>query len=668
MTFKTPSSEREYLSHVDGLRGLAVMSVFLYHLGVPLLPGGFVGVDIFFVISGFLISRLIKEELDKTGLLDYRAFFVRRFLRLFPAYLLVMIFTLMFSALTFSPSALERFGGALVYSILGIANNFFWLEADYFDIASKAKPTLHTWSLSVEEQFYIFWPVLFSFVYRAGHSNKLIYFIFLVGSLSLLLNFSFADGRVDFVSNYLPFLEDLFSNGKSTIFYLLPFRVFEFAIGALLVWCRPSYFSRFFSADFYFVVGLLLVLLSCLFFRESIVFPYFYALIPCLGAVFLIVSGGGRLSRAALGNRVSIFLGKISYSLYLIHWPFIVFFLYVNGEMLYWHKFLVLILSLALAYLSYRYVETPFRYGGRHKVWSYLAVLGTAICIISGLHIKENKGWPWRVNSIVNFEDVGSSSDFHRAFYGGAGYPSYGALSPYGKGVDVVLMGDSHGRHYADGLYLRYANIKKLNLHIAAGTSCFHLPDFTRITQGSDWDRVCPQAFNTAIRMIRSAEKPPLVVMSHSWVKQISRADRLVQGVRSHKPVSIDDLILSIHNFKAMIGDAELVVVGEVPKAGVNLYDVLSRPRVLFFTNSDVEQYLFSIADKKLIEFNRSLREASEVSGDFTFYDPFSILCNAERCKNLDSERRLIYSDAGHLSKYGSRYVIDDMVSKKILP
>ena len=206
----------KYRPEIDGLRGIAVLGVLLFHLGVQQLSGGYVGVDVFFVISGYLITRLIRSDV-RAGTFTFTRFYVRRTRRLFPALFFTLVLCLVAGCLLLSPGHLENFAGTLIASILSVSNIQFWQQSGYFDLESSLKPLLHTWSLGVEEQYYLFWPWLLVFLTRrfARHTFAII----LIGGIcSFCLNLVF------------------YNSSHATIFYLLPFRAFEFAIGALTLW------------------------------------------------------------------------------------------------------------------------------------------------------------------------------------------------------------------------------------------------------------------------------------------------------------------------------------------------------------------------------------------------------------------------------------------------
>lgn len=347
----------KYRADIDGLRAVAILAVILFHLDYSLFKGGFVGVDIFFVISGFLITRNIYFEIKESKSFAFKRFYMRRARRLAPALLFTLFFCSVFSVLLLSPHHLEVFGKSLMAAAGSVSNVLFWSESSYFDVQSNVKPLLHTWSLSVEEQFYFIWPVTLYLFFRIFDKKYFIFLLVLFFLLSYLGNVYFEDGFM-----YFSWLGDAFSNGASTIFYLLPFRIFEFTIGASLIFFEKFSTRSVKLNNILFIAGSVLIFYSISSFSEEIVFPYYNALLPCLGAALIIFSNKSFFSKVLLENRVMIKLGLISYSLYLIHWPMIVFWGYWTFEPLSLsEKPLILVLSVFSASLMYKYIETPFR-------------------------------------------------------------------------------------------------------------------------------------------------------------------------------------------------------------------------------------------------------------------------------------------------------------------
>ncbi|MDO6460656.1 acyltransferase [Granulosicoccaceae sp. 1_MG-2023] len=328
---------------IDGLRALAVLAVLFYHVDPQLVPGGFVGVDIFFVISGYLITRNILASLD-AGTFSFRQFYIRRFRRLYPALLVTVSVSMVFAVLIFAPEHLARFAREVVAALFSVSNIFFWSESGYFDLDGAFKPLLHTWSLSVEEQFYLFWPAL----------------LLLISGLS---------GRYRFVCvaglGLLSLLAAEYVNGigmQSLAFYMLPFRIVEFVLGAGLVFLPRIVQSARSSLT---MLALLAMLLPVFLYNGQTPFPGLSALLPCAGAALLIAAGSTAVSRVLLENPLALFLGKISYSVYLVHWPLVVFRQYLDPQPVDAASAVLLVfVSLLLGYLSWFLVEQPLRQGG----------------------------------------------------------------------------------------------------------------------------------------------------------------------------------------------------------------------------------------------------------------------------------------------------------------
>ncbi len=629
--------------------------------------GGFVGVDVFFVISGFLITSIIKQEIQTTGTFDIKKFYGRRLRRLFPAMILVLFLTAFFAALVFSPTYLSRFGGALSSAIASSSNIYFWLESDYFDVSSKFKPLLHTWSLGVEEQFYFIWPFLLLILMKITR-RLLPTVLFFVGIISLYLNVIFGDGEVAWITSHYPTLAKWIEDGKATVFFLLPFRVFEFVIGALIVWLI-HYKVHQWVYDFFLLSGLVLIGYAMYTYTDKLIFPSFYGIIPTLGAALVIYAGHASRFSILLANKTTVGLGLISYSLYLIHWPIIVFWNYLYEGIGSIDAIGIFIASIFLAVVSYLYVEQPFRnrkYDLAETKWKYTAIAATAVLFVIGLHMKYSDGWAWRMPDMkivfkdkVVFQDTGNAKNFHKKFYGGAGY--YGFYPETRKKADIVLIGDSHGRHYAYGLDKLLVKDRNISMYVASCRSSIYLPNFVRIDNPNylSWSK---KVLEEVLPIIKNSHGS-IVILSESWLSQIGRADILDEtGNRMHKKVTVNDIIKGIIALKKIIGkENKLVIIGNVPKAGYNLYDIFSRPHSSEFSP---DKYLKSKRSMDVTAFNEKLKRYADKTKEFVFLDPHDILCSNGWCRNVDDKKHLIYSDSGHLSIYGSEFVIRGFLPK----
>tara|TARA_R110002124_G_scaffold274973_1_gene445102 strand:- start:1857 stop:3821 length:1965 start_codon:yes stop_codon:yes gene_type:complete len=430
-------AKTDYRPDIDGLRALAVLSVIAYHYGADWLPGGFTGVDIFFVISGYLITRIVKSEME-TGRFSFFDFYRRRILRILPAVLVVMLATTAASWFILFPTDYAIAAKNAIYATFGLGNLFSYLHTGYFDQQAELQPLLHLWSLGVEEQFYLIWP--FGLMALLGISSSRTRF----AVLAILVGIGL--GVAAFQVSKQP----------SAAFYLPVSRAWELALGAL-VCIAPSIGTVFLSRAAQ-LVGSLLIVAGWSFVQSDDPFPGLNALFPCLGAALLIWPKKSTRVADWLSLKPLVAIGLVSFSLYLWHWPVLVLFRHINNTT---HPHgvtaaLLLLLTAALAGLSWRYIETPFRkaqfsFGVRSKV-AIVACLVTASLSMWAI-IVHQKGiafrlpedalliadksamWAWdgcRLTQIQNVPD----------------FCSFGALWS-SDAPKVFIWGDSHAEHYA---------------------------------------------------------------------------------------------------------------------------------------------------------------------------------------------------------------------------
>ncbi len=374
---------------IEGLRALAVLSVILFHLDFAFIPGGFLGVDVFFVISGYLISKNILSDLGR-GQFAFKEFYVRRARRLLPALFTTLLFTLFLSFLVFSPDYSLRLAKVAFYSVFSLSNFFFWTELGYFDSAADLKPLLHTWSLSVEEQFYIVWPS-FLVLFYSIRKHSVLWPIIIITAIASLLLAQHTQGV-----------------NQGAAFFLTPFRIFEFCIGALVVKLPRALTQHNIYSDLLFALGVSALLYSFLCFNDQTPMPGIYSLVPCIGTALIIYAANQHYLGKMLNNRVMTYTGAISYSLYLVHWPIIVFYKYQFGsEFGLLEKGSLLLSFFILASLMYRYVETPFRINFKPGItkpkngFAYIIVIALVIFFVSGQAIY-TKGWRFRLPDLIS--------------------------------------------------------------------------------------------------------------------------------------------------------------------------------------------------------------------------------------------------------------------------
>ncbi len=388
-----------YQPHIDGLRAIAVLSVVAYHYQLPGFEGGYIGVDVFFVISGYLISNLILTEINGTGNFGFAKFYARRIRRLFPALILTLAASLVCATLLFSPEQFEDFGRSLAAAAFSVSNILFWQESGYFDPHAHLRPLLHTWSLAVEEQFYLFWPALLWLLTRRNSGAKQFAALAVVGLLSMALNYLWVHGTVS-------------REFSATIFYLTPFRMFELAIGGLAVFSHRLPCHSRWAHDIAMALGLALIGLSVVSYNDKMIFPYWPALIPCVGALLLIISRDTRLLGGLLTNKLAVGFGLISYSLYLAHWPVLVFYKHYKYEALQPEELFGLFgLSVVLSVLMYKYIEQPFRKkpsstsnGFSQKIFISSSIGAMALVGLAGIYIAGSGGETWNNNKSLSVQ------------------------------------------------------------------------------------------------------------------------------------------------------------------------------------------------------------------------------------------------------------------------
>lgn len=375
-------SSLHYRADVDGLRALAVLPVVFYHLHWSFFSGGFVGVDIFFVISGFLITSIIyREQLNNQ--FTMRDFWLRRARRILPAMFVMVLCTIIAGAWLLSPDDYHDLGRSVRYQSVFAANLYFLKETSYFAAEAELQPLLHMWSLAVEEQFYIIYPLLLLAIAKFLPRWR----------LPILLAIFFASLAL---SSWYVYQD------SAATFFLLHFRAWELLLGGLLVFLPSSQVTTRPIRELASITGLVLVLYAVIRFKHNMVFPGLTALVPVLGAGLIIWAGESSGVNRVLAWRPIVFIGLISYSLYLWHWPFIAYTRYwLMDAFALPHQLLILLVSLVLAWLSYRFIEGPFRkktvLNSRKKVFivSLISILTLATL---GELLRKFDGFPQRLS------------------------------------------------------------------------------------------------------------------------------------------------------------------------------------------------------------------------------------------------------------------------------
>lgn len=635
----------DYRPDIDGLRTVAVLSVLFYHLGVAPVTGGYIGVDVFFVISGYLISRKIVADVEANRF-SFRSFYLARVRRILPALLATVAITFAASALVLSPGVFQELARSSIAAVFSVSNILFWTISGYFDSDSTLKPLLHTWSLGVEEQFYLFWPMLVVGVFRFGKRIAGLVVV-LAAALSLIA------------------AQIALSADASAAFFLLPFRIWELAIGAALLWLPQRRSTPNFVAELGMVAGLAMIAAAATSFNKTSPFPGLYAVLPCAGAALAIQSGGARYSSRLLTNPVSVWIGKISYSLYLVHWPLIILTKYVlMRDLRPVEQAVLFALSIALAQAMYAFVEQPFRarrkneFAVKPKALLASVAIAAVIVVAPALNAWSSAGWTWRLGrKAAIVEGVSNPRKFHTEYYGGAGCKLPRCETTPGAPRKAYVIGDSHARALYAGLAASFPDV---NFIIFGPDSC---PLYT-IRFGLHRDphaKACQRTRKLAFAEIAAGDAP--VFMMQHWAARWKSEHFNVNGegpalkLRSRRKFArfVSDELAGV---KALIGAQPLTVIGGWPRydAPSSPLDCISRPlQQTACDTSDLSTPV--IAEQRRL--NRLLSAA--IDGRFRLIDPYDYLCDEKRCRNFDSAHQPIYSDRTHLSSWGSEFLVAAM-------
>ncbi|WP_241220885.1 acyltransferase family protein [Escherichia coli] len=424
----------KYRADIDGLRAIAVLLVVLYHAKFP-VPGGFIGVDVFFVISGFLITMIMDKEI-REGRFTYSSFYTRRIKRLVPAFAFMLAILYVYCSYYLMPDDLLSFSKSAMLSLFGISNFYFFFNTNYFD-SSVSEPLLHTWSLSVEEQFYIFWPFILMAIYKSKKSSVKAT-IFSVLFISSLL-----------ASQYYAI------NSKNMAYMMLPFRFFELMTGAIVAIkfrTLSQAICQYRATPF---IGLALILASAFWLNDESIFPGFGALPACVGTAMLLSSGfnAGWCNRLLTCSPV-VYVGKVSYSWYLWHWPFIILAVYRDIQLTTLNAMVLVICSFLMASVSYHFVEQPFRKAkiSFPQAFGFIYALPVIVACVFLNAMYETSGLKYRVEGLFNELDKSNEAQIVRSEC--MDKMKVGNISECHLGVkkdkpDAIMIGDSFGNAYS---------------------------------------------------------------------------------------------------------------------------------------------------------------------------------------------------------------------------
>jgi peptidoglycan/LPS O-acetylase OafA/YrhL len=523
-----------YRPDIDGLRALAVLLVVFNHLQT-LVTGGYVGVDVFFVISGYLISSGILSEME-AGTFSIGNFYERRVRRIFPALLVMLLVASLLAYRYLLPSETDSFAHSLLASLASVSNMFFWSQAGYFDPPSAFKPLLHTWSLAVEEQFYIIFP-LFLIALRMWRWVSLKAAIWSVTILSFALACL------------------LVSRAPSAAFFFAPLRAWELLVGTIM---SQHYFPKIRGAgwrNLASLVGLFLVVAPAFLYTARTPVPGFSALPVCLGAALLI--GAGETGSSVVGRLLSwrpvVFIGLISYSLYLCHWPIIVFrnraFILSEHDILRPRdKIEILVVSMIAATISWRFVEIPFRKGmlrpGRRRLFLVNGLTAISISVVALIMILTH-GLPSRFSNeavaVAAFTDYHPEREWREGVcfltpdYSFSDFQPRTCLSQDTARLNLLLFGDSLAAHLYPGIVMTFP---KLNILQATAADC--RPLLHEPVMQPPYDTNCYKMSSFIFGSYLMHHQVDAVLLAGNWHEALlPELGRTIAWIRQHDMVPI---------------------------------------------------------------------------------------------------------------------------------
>ncbi len=638
----------KYLIFIDGMRALAVLLVIATHLDVSLLPGGFVGVDIFFVISGFLISKILLDQCEQ-GNIRFSAFYWRRARRLFPAMAVTVLVSVLVGFLLFSNEQFSNLIDSSIFSIFSLANIYFWSQVGYFDATAATKPLLHLWSLGVEEQFYLFWPFVLYFSYRFWGRYGVLIAVLIASMISFLLNLLVIETTVmSYITSSTGVMSN-FRDGVSTSFYWFPFRIFEFGIGALLAYL-PNLLSESKKTlgNTIFLLGLVLCIAPAMLLNEHSLFPYYNALFPAVGAGLMIFSGAASIiARIVFEHRVVIFLGKISYSLYLVHWPLIVYYKALYGlELDNIDQILLFWAMLFMAVVLNKTIETPLRYASiwTHKATSFkdcllqltfpLAMMGIVLFIVVLSHIPDRipdyrinlANRDWRQLEIKNY-CTGAPSEK---------YPSdlFTCATHRDGSLDIILWGDSHALHLVAGFVELFPDS---NVLVAYQNGCTPQSGFNgliREFKRPDLTQQCIERNKSVLLWMSTLTKPAVVIIT---------------SAKRDKPELVAPII-NQHLSKLEAMGHQAIYLEDFIRPNTLIAQCRAVPN---FVISD--EWLNKICQPNMKSVRKELDYAKKLQSLTNNYVSVrDVQCPNEQCMFFDKVGQVYYRDHHHLSIRGA--------------
>jgi len=612
----------KYRADIDGLRAIAVLSVVGFHAFPDWIFGGFIGVDIFFVISGFLISGIIFGNLEHSSF-SYVEFYVRRIKRIFPALILVLVLSFAFGWYVLLPDEFQQLVKHVASGTGFISNFILWYESGYFDNSADTKPLLHLWSLAIEEQFYIFWPLLLGLVWK--HKWNFLTLTVSIAVISFALNISTVN------------------NNPIADFYSPLSRFWELMIGGILAYLtlhKPQHLPQ--RPNWQSAIGLLLIAVGILLVNKERAFPGYWALIPGVGAFLIISAGSGAwLNRNLLGNRLIVGIGLISYPLYLWHWPLLVFSKIVVGRNLHvLERIAIIAVSIGLAYLTYRLLENPIRKKSTsNKPATVLLIALVCILAVSLFSFVKNVKPRHKNASITKLLVAAYDRDYPDGLKGKiiAGHLRRAYELKSDLSQKTLFIGDSNMEQYYPRIdKLISENPGKFNSAIFIGNQglrCY--PMYTMFITDSEQ---C-SSVKEDITHLANDKDVEAVVLIFSWFAY----DHLIKDKTGYERLS--QFISAISKNKRFY-----LILNMPDGEELNPKNMFTGSRLRTLETKNTDKVVFDY--KGFLDRHKIFRTELEnlaIKNGAIVIDPIKHLCRENKCPVFDSEGNPLYWDEMHM-------------------
>lgn len=602
-----------YRPDIDGLRAIAILSVILFHAFPDFVRGGFIGVDVFFVISGYLISTIIYSNLQQ-GSFSFKDFYARRIRRIFPSLFTILAATFIFGWFFLTPREYELLNQQIAGGAGFISNFIFWRQSGYFDISADKKPLLHLWSLAVEEQFYIFWPLLLWTCWKFKANLLLVTIVVMIASFGINI--------------YKINLDPV------AVFYSPQTRFWELLVGAVVAYAtleskKNLLLSGIKFKNFKSILGFFLILTSTFLFNKSLAFPGWWALLPVLGTALLISAGPDGIANKVLSVKPMIWIGLVSYPLYLWHWPILSLARIHYGQTLSTDVVVVALLAaFILAWLTFQFIEKPIRRsvnGGHKLVLLVIAVLGVGVI---GYLAKEANGLPGRFD-VPELKRANQLTGCDNIIRDGVLYPC--TFGNQDSNKTILIYGDSHAGHLTSALNQELGSNHRF-IFLGYG-NCLQSKN-----EGAEIDTMC-QLMWGEVRKLRE-QKLYAVVHAQRWGGMVSGEERgdmyrgfLVAGLSPQK----------------------IAIVGSIPDVDLDCeianYYVPFRKRICTIFDGQYK------ANESFIHETLKLPRPKNLQ----FFYPYQKLCPNGSCKVIDGSISNYWDDR-HMSKDGALMAIPDLI------